>query len=145
MVFLIYCIKVHANMCALTKFIVWVCTIFFPILFWFKRNSSCVWWAHYAPHMHTLKKMFLKFQTNFSPSEWQLLINCLFSPRGALCMFKQYSWFTAFHHVVFEKFLNFHYSMTGLAMQMQVTCFFKKILPKSRFLCQSFLGKMTAQ
>lgn len=48
------------------------------------------------------------------------------SPRRALRIFKQHSWFTAFHHVLFEYCQNFHYDMTGFAMQMQVRCFLRR-------------------
>lgn len=94
------------------------------------------------------KKKFFKAFKQFL-SLWMMIakkgpLQRLSFPRGELCTFKQHSRFTAFHQAVFEYVLNFHYYLTGSAMQMQVSCFLWSST-LSLCLCQSFLGKMTAQ
>lgn len=98
--------------------------------------------AHYAPHthMHLKSWWFQNIQAHRSlrmmlPKKGPPLRQP--SPRRAVHIFKQHSWFTAFHHVLFECCQNFHYAMTGFAMQMQVKMLFQTLRPEILCFCQS--------
>lgn len=78
-----------------------------------KRNSFYVKWRktfligpHYAPHTHTFIRLIPKHSDQFK-TIWMMLLKKgsplrQLSPRRALRIFKQHSWFTAFHYVHFE-------------------------------------------
>lgn len=95
-----------------------------------KREQTLIG-AHYAPRVHTFEKLMNpKHSGQFKSLRMMLAKKGPAlrqpSPRRALHVFKQHSWFTAFHHVLFEYCQNFHYDMTGFAMQMQVRCFLRR-------------------